>query len=42
MNNVAMANGGAIYFDAFKPDIINCLFLNNSAIYGNDIASYPV
>jgi hypothetical protein len=42
-NNTALINGGAIKFTYFKPEItVNNTFSNNTAEYGNDLASYPV
>ena len=40
--NSASKIGGAIYYDVFRPIMTNLIFQNNSAPYGNDIASYPV
>lgn len=41
-NNVANVSGGAIKWDYARPDIDDTTkYLNNSAIYANDIASYP-
>ena len=34
--------GGAIYYDLQRPSLTDVEFLNNSADYGPDIASYPV
>ena len=42
INNSAKSSGGAVYYDVFRPNMTNNLFQNNSAPYGNDIASYPV
>lgn len=34
--------GGAIYYDLYSPNALESnLFLNNTALYGPDIASYP-
>ena len=41
-NNVASKEGGAIYYDYMFPSTFNVTFLNNSAPYGPDFASYPV
>jgi hypothetical protein len=41
-HNQANDKGGAIYYDSYRPDISEVQFLNNSAKYGNNIASYPV
>ncbi|CAI2376021.1 unnamed protein product [Moneuplotes crassus] len=42
-NNIAVIKGGAMYFN-YKPPIIDSdtTFLNNSAEYGDNLASYPV
>ncbi|CAG9331088.1 unnamed protein product [Blepharisma stoltei] len=40
--NSASLNGGGIYFDNEEPGLKNNIFKDNSAIYGNDVASYPV
>ena len=41
-NNVATKEGGAIYYNYNRPVISNNTFIKNQAIYGRDIASYPV
>jgi hypothetical protein len=41
-NNTATNKGGAIYYDLYRPIMQNNTFANNSAPYGDDIASYPV
>ncbi|CDW76979.1 UNKNOWN [Stylonychia lemnae] len=42
INSTARLKGGAIYYDSNRPQNINDnIFLNNSAIYGPDIASFP-
>ena len=41
-NNPATLKGGAIYYDSFRPTITNTNFLNNKAVYGENIAGYPV
>jgi hypothetical protein len=41
-NNIALVKGGAILFDLYPPVLVNNLFENNTALYGKDIASYPV
>ena len=38
----ATIKGGAIYFDLYRPILDKNIFGNNQAVYGNDIASYPV
>ncbi|CAG9324295.1 unnamed protein product [Blepharisma stoltei] len=40
-NNLAVYKGGAISWDNSKPILENNNFWNNSALYGNDIASFP-
>ncbi|CAG9319460.1 unnamed protein product [Blepharisma stoltei] len=40
--NSASLNGGGIYFDNEEPSLKNNIFKDNSAIYGKDVASYPV
>lgn len=42
MNNSAVDQGGAIYYDSFRPDFLNDTFSSNYAVYGPNIASYPV
>ena len=39
---MAMQQGGAIYYDLYRPYMSNNKFQNNEALYGNNIASYPV
>ncbi|CAI2373025.1 unnamed protein product [Moneuplotes crassus] len=41
-NNSASVQGGAIYYNLIRPKIFNSTFINNSAQYGPDLASYPV
>ena len=41
-NNVATTDGGAIYYDFFKPTMSGNTFMNNSAQYGPNVAAYPV
>ena len=41
-NNKAHEAGGAINYDVYRPNMINTAFYNNSAVYGNNIASYPI
>ena len=38
----AEAKGGAIFYDLYRPELENNTFVNNTARYGNDIASYPI
>ena len=41
-NNAATEQGGAIYYNFRRPMLRNISYTNNSALYGPDIASYPV
>ena len=41
-NNRASTQGGAINYNYQSPNINGCKFLNNSAQYGPEVASYPV
>lgn len=41
-NNYAEIEGGAIKWNDEKPELLNNTFLNNSAIYGKDVASFPI
>ena len=42
-NNSAMINGGAIKYSYYKPNVTdNNTFTLNKAMYGSDMASYPV
>jgi hypothetical protein len=41
VNNSATEGGGLSYTKK-KPILLNNIFQNNSALYGNDISSYPV
>lgn len=41
-NNIAAKMGGAIYYNLDRPNMTDLSFKNNSALYGNDIASYGV
>ena len=41
-NNIASQNGGAIYYDQYRPEMTNVTFINNTAPSGPDISSYPV
>ena len=40
--NNATSNGGAITYNSYAPTLSGNIFKNNSAIYGNDVANYPV
>jgi hypothetical protein len=42
VNNCALVKGGGIYYDYRRPTFTDITFTNNSASYGNEIASYPV
>ena len=39
---MAIQQGGAIYYNFRRPLILNTLYNNNTALYGPNIASYPV
>ena len=41
-NNISSRQGGAIYYDLYRPNMTNVIFINNTAPYGPNIASYPV
>jgi hypothetical protein len=41
-NNAAETQGGAIYYNFIRPQMSNLIFSNNTAQYGQNIASYPV
>ena len=41
-DNIATKEGGAIYYNYNRPVISNNTFIKNQAVYGRDIASYPV
>lgn len=41
-NNKAMIEGGAIKWNDEMPLFLNNIFFNNSAIYGENIASFPI
>ena len=40
--NSASVSGGAIKYDSLRPHMDNNSFINNSAVYGPNIGSYPV
>jgi len=42
VNNTALIEGGAIKWNDEMPFFLNNLFLNNSAIYGDNIACFPI
>jgi hypothetical protein len=42
VNNSALVKGGGLYYDYKRPTFTEITFTNNSASYGNEIASYPV
>lgn len=42
VNNKALIEGGAIKWNDEKPYCFNNTFINNSAIYGENIASFPL
>jgi hypothetical protein len=41
-HNSVTEKGGAINYELFRPTLEDNTFLNNSAAYGNDIASYAI
>ena len=41
-NNTAQEKGGAIYYNYNNPSISNVTFESNTALYGPNLASYPV
>ena len=41
-NNTATKQGGAIFYDYNRPVLQNNVYINNQALYGPNIASYPV
>jgi hypothetical protein len=41
-NNSAATQGGAIYYNFIRPQMSNLIFTNNTAQYGQNIASYPL
>lgn len=42
-NNQVGGKGGAIYYNLYRPNMVNVTFQNNTALtQGNDISSYPV
>ena len=42
VQNQAAAYGGALFYDLYQPyGLENNTFENNTAVYGNNIASYP-
>ena len=41
-NNTATRMGGALYYDYRRPVLSQNTYINNTALYGHNIASYPV
>ncbi|CAI2375821.1 unnamed protein product [Moneuplotes crassus] len=41
-SNEATQKGGAIYYDVYRPIMTNITFNQNKAVYGENIASYPI
>ena len=39
---MASIKGGALYYNYRRPELSNIAFINNTALYGPDIGSYPV
>lgn len=42
INNNAIREGGAVKWTFLKPELKNCSFKDNNAVYGENIASFPV
>lgn len=42
ISNSAKEEGGAIKWTYFSPSLSRVLFSNNTAIYGKDLAAYPI
>jgi hypothetical protein len=42
INNTALQDGGAIKYNSYPPILNNNTFTNNQAVYGPNVASYPV
>jgi len=42
IGNIAKVDGGAISWTDVMPEITSHIYNNNSALYGNDISSYPI
>ena len=42
IGNAATLQGGAIKYNYYRPNISNAYFENNTALYGTNIASYPI
>jgi hypothetical protein len=42
LGNTAIESGGAIEYDVYRPTFVNNYFENNTAVYGPNIASYPI
>ena len=41
-NNYAQNSGGGFIYDLYRPTLSNIVFISNSALYGPNIASYPI
>ena len=41
-SNIAEISGGGIQYNLYRPSFSNLKFINNSALYGQDIGSYAV
>ena len=41
-HNQAATEGGAVFYQSYKPLMSDLTFTDNSAPYGSDLASYPV
>jgi hypothetical protein len=42
INSIALEKGGALRYNMYRPLLHNNQFINNSALYGPNIASYPI
>jgi hypothetical protein len=40
INNSATNTGGALSYDSYEPEVMNNIFENNTAIFGNEVSSY--
>jgi hypothetical protein len=40
INNSATNTGGALSYNSYEPEVMNNIFENNTAIFGNEISSY--
>lgn len=42
INNHALLEGGVMKYTSYEPNVTNCNFTNNSALYGSNVAAFPV